>query len=321
MNAGQPLVTIAIPTYNRAATYLGDALGCALVQTYRNLDIIVADNCSSDATPQFVQAHTDSRVRYFRHERNLAPNDNFNFCLQQARGEYFLLLLDDEQVDPDFVATCIEAARGDVDIGLIRTGLRTIDAKGAVIGEQPNGAAGVTADQLFIAWFENRTALYLCNTLFNTAALRSVGGFRSRHNLFQDVMAQVRLIARLPRIDVATVKASTRSHSGQFTYSAKVINWAEDSADLLALMENAVPDKREVIRKTGEPFFAAICYSRAGMIRSPMERAGAYRRVYRYFGRRYLPRLRTVLVGTALYRGLRALKRRLKGQPGWAAAG
>ena len=87
-----PLVTIGIPTYNRADGYLRETLESALAQSYPNLEILVADNCSTDNTKLVVESYKDKRVRYFRHETGLIPNDNFNFCLSQARGYYFLLL-------------------------------------------------------------------------------------------------------------------------------------------------------------------------------------------------------------------------------------
>lgn len=320
MSMPTPLVTIAIPTYNRALSYLPQALACAVGQTYRNIEIIVSDNCSSDGTPEFMASQTDPRIRYYRHDKVIVPNENFNFGLQQARGQYFLLLLDDELVDRDFVATCLAAARGQKDVGLIRTGLRIIDANGIVVGNIRNQVAGLPVSDFFLAWFAGRTSLYLCNTLFDTALLRSVGGLRSRHNLFQDVMAQVRVAAVSRRVDIEDVHASTRSHPGQHTYSAKVMEWAEDALDLLELIQTTASDKRSAIRDAGERFFAAICYSRASAIHRPLERLAAYRAIYRRFNRRYMPPVRTVLASTSLYRGLRNIKRRLRGQPRWAAA-
>lgn len=321
MSRQQPLVTIAIPTYNRAATYLPQALACALGQTYQNLDIVVSDNCSTDGTSDLVARHQDSRVRYYRHTTPMRPNDNFNFCLTQARGDYFLLLLDDERVDNDFVATCMEAADYRRDVGLVRTGLRVIDANGAVISELLNDAGQLPLGDFFLSWFDGRTSLYLCNTIFQTAALRAICGFQSRHKLFQDVMAQAKVAARAGRVDVRAVKASTRSHPGQFTYGAKVSEWSEDSLDLLRLLEDLAPDKYALIRMNGTRFFAHICYSRASAIKPPLARLRAYAIVYRMFDHRCLPRLRTVLGSTALYRVLRTVKRRIKRQPSWAAAG
>lgn len=317
-----PLVTIAIPTHNRVQNYLPQALACAVRQTYRNIEIIVSDNCSTDGTPQFMASQTDRRIRYYRHDTAMAPNDNFNFCLGRARGKYFLLLLDDELIDAAFVESCTQAVGNREDcVGLIRTGIRAIDANGERLYEVPNHANGLGPADFFLAWFSGATALYLCNTLFRVEMLRSVGGFVSRHNLFQDVMAQVRVMSSSSRIDVPDVLASTRSHPGQYTYSARVVAWIEDSLDLLALIENAVPQRKEEIARRGEKFFAAVCYSRAATVQPGWQRLRAYETVYHRFGRRHYPPLRTLLQGTTTYRWLRSIKRYLKGQPQWAAAG
>jgi hypothetical protein len=317
LNRNVPLVTIAIPTYNRARTYLRGCLESALRQRYANLEILVADNGSTDDTEAVVRGYNDGRIRYCRQPKNIAPNDNFNFCAQEARGAYLLLLLDDEQIDDDFVETCLHAANLQEDFGLIRTGLRTIDANGNALGETPNLAIGLPLGELFLAWFAGRTTFYLCNTLFNRAMLMRAGGFRSRHNLFQDVIAQVRMATELPRLDIAAVKASTRLHGGQFTYGAKVQAWCEDSLDLLELMCGVAPDHREPLRKAGMRFFAMIGYSRANAVRSPIERARTYATVYRLFNRRHLPPLRMALASTALYRSLRQVKRRVLNRPAW----
>src|SRR5581483_7663062 len=67
--AGAPLVTIAIPTYNRAASYL--PLPSALDQTYPDIEVMVSDNASSDGTAALVSGVRDPRLRYLRHAVNI----------------------------------------------------------------------------------------------------------------------------------------------------------------------------------------------------------------------------------------------------------
>lgn len=102
-----PCVTVAVPTYNRAAE-LRRAVASVQAQTEVDLEIIVSDNHSDDDTQelahQFVAA--DSRIRYVRHERNLGLTANFNSVLTAARGRYVLVLADDDWIDPTYVARC-----------------------------------------------------------------------------------------------------------------------------------------------------------------------------------------------------------------------
>jgi glycosyltransferase involved in cell wall biosynthesis len=310
-----PLVTIAIPTYNRAGTYLPEALQCALGQTYGDLELIVADNGSTDQTKDLVTSISDTRLRYFRHGANIGANDNFNFCLQQAKGKYFLLLHDDDLIDRDFVDSCILADGEGSEPGIIRTGTRLIDSEGKTIHEIPNNAIGLSTEAFFRAWFSARSAIYLCSTLFNTERLRETGGFHSRHNCYQDTMAVVQLAAKYGRVDVADVKASFRRHPGEMRLRRTIDEWCEDSVILLNLMCDLVPgDKGDILRE-GSRFFSSANYRRASTVDSLFQRLISYVKVMRYFDYRYPPRtrhLRLLLAGSFLTDSLRSIKRNLK---------
>lgn len=304
-----PLITIAIPTYNRADCYLGEALRSALSQTYSNVEIIVSDNCSSDGTDNLVKSLASERVRYFRQTQNIGANNNFNFCLSEARGDYFLLLQDDDMIDRDFVETCVGAVDYEKDVGIVRSGTRIIDARGSVLREYPNMVEGDGIGELIQAWYEERTALYLCSTLFNTCGLKEAGGFGSPKALFQDVVAELRLAARLGRVDIPQIKASFRKHPDEMTFSAKVDDWCEDSIFLLGLMLDLVDADGERVKNQGLRFFSKLNYNRASSIKSPLERFASYLRVYRRFDYRY-PLVQWLVRRSPPYRWLRALGRK-----------
>ena len=315
--AHRPLVTIGIPTFNRAQSYLREALESALKQTYPNIEIVVSDNGSTDGTESIVRSYDDSRIRYFKQRPPTVPNDNFNFCLQQAQGAYFLLLHDDDKVDPDFIEACLNAAEHHVHYGVIRTGIRIINSDSAAVYECPNAVQGKSFGEFFVGWFDGKTPIYLCNTLFNTQLLKEAGGFRSRHNLFQDAVAIARLAAQAGRVDVVTVKASARRHGGKWGRLQGIEAWCEDSRDLLTLLCELAPEKAVELREKGLRFFTSSNYRRVSGLRSPVHRLLGYRLVYRFFERRHLPSPRIVLSSTALYRGAQRVRRRVLGLPAW----
>lgn len=107
MNQAEPLVSVGIPTYNRAKK-LERAVRALLAGSYKNLEIIISDNASSDETQRICSAFstTDSRVIYFRHVENIGPNKNFEFARGQATGKYFLWNADDDYFDPDYIRAC-----------------------------------------------------------------------------------------------------------------------------------------------------------------------------------------------------------------------
>jgi glycosyltransferase involved in cell wall biosynthesis len=252
-----PLVTIAIPTYNRAATFLKYTLQSALEQSYHNLEIIVSDNCSTDHTDRVVKEFNDPRIRYVKHSQNMGHANNFKFCIEQARGDYFLLLQDDDLIDTDFVDACLKTVNYSfVDIGVIRAGTRYIDPSGRCLGEWPNEMGGLSSEEFLLAYLSFKTGIYLCSTLWNTKRLRETGGMSSKHNLFMDVMAVAKVSSQYGRNDIQESKASNRKHPNELTFSVKTKEWCEESFQLVEVMCNLASEKRMELslRKAGRNY-------------------------------------------------------------------
>jgi glycosyltransferase involved in cell wall biosynthesis len=103
----KPRLTIAIPTVNRAAL-LGRAIESALAQTSSEIEIIVSDNGSTDDTPAVIRRYANlpgnHRLRTFRHSTTIPATKHGQFLIDQAQGEFFLGLSDDDFIEPDFAA-------------------------------------------------------------------------------------------------------------------------------------------------------------------------------------------------------------------------
>jgi glycosyltransferase involved in cell wall biosynthesis len=106
--AERPLVSVVMPTYNRASL-LDRAIRSALNQTYNNLEIIVVDDASSDETPDVVKAFQDQRVRYIRHETNRGGSAARNTGIRNATGEFIAFLDDDDEWEPEKTVQQLEA--------------------------------------------------------------------------------------------------------------------------------------------------------------------------------------------------------------------
>ena len=278
------LISIGTPTYNRANSYLKYSLESAIHQTYKNIEIIISDNCSTDKTEQLVHSYNDDRIKYIKHQQPLLPIDNFNYCIKMAKGHYFLMLHDDDIIDPDFIETCVKAANGRTDYGMIRTGMRKIDHYGNIINEQPNLVSGLNTKEFFTAWFGKRkTPMNLCCTLFNTKGLLEVGGFQSAKNLFADVVPAVKLAAKYDRLDIVDVKASFRRHTTNLAKTGRIKAWCDDSLYLFSIVEDLTGNHDTSFRKAGMHFFAGHCYRYAKMIKSPVHRIAAYSIIYKSF--------------------------------------
>jgi len=91
----QYLVSILIPTYNRAS-FLKRAIESALKQSYWNIEIVISDNCSTDNTKEIVSRFNDNRIIYFRNEKNFGPILNWRLSLERAKGDLCVILCDDD---------------------------------------------------------------------------------------------------------------------------------------------------------------------------------------------------------------------------------
>jgi hypothetical protein len=130
----------------------------------------------------------------------------------------------------------------------------------------------------------------MCSTLFNTGKLRGIGGFSSKTNLYQDVVAEVKLAARFGRKDVREVKASFRRHDDNRGSAARTMAWCEDSLYLLDVMCGVVPaEQRPVLRRRGMVYFCRKCYRNAAGIASPVRRMATYWQIFRVFEFHYSP--------------------------------
>lgn len=109
-NDFNPRVSIVIPVYN-GSNYLGNAIECALNQTYENIEIIVVNDGSRDdgATEKIALSYGD-RIRYFRKE-NGGVSSALNFGIREMKGDYFSWLSHDDAYTPEKIADAVEALR------------------------------------------------------------------------------------------------------------------------------------------------------------------------------------------------------------------
>ena len=108
--SNSPLVSVGVPVYN-GENYLRAALASLLTQTYKNLEVIISDNASTDGTEEIGRefAAVDPRIRYYRQSTNLGAAGNYNFTLEQAEGELFMWNAHDDVRASGFVERAVEA--------------------------------------------------------------------------------------------------------------------------------------------------------------------------------------------------------------------
>jgi len=95
-----PTVSVIIPTHNRSAL-LQRAMASVLCQTFRDLELVVVDDASSDDTSEIVAKFGDSRVKYIRQATNHGPSIARNTGISHSSGQYIAFLDDDDEWMPE----------------------------------------------------------------------------------------------------------------------------------------------------------------------------------------------------------------------------
>lgn len=164
-----PKVTIGLPVYNGEA-YLAEAIQSVLDQTFRDLELVICDNGSTDATEQICQdyAARDDRIRYIRSPRNQGASWSYNQSAELARGIYFRWLAHDDKFAPQLVEKSVAVLDEKPEVVSCITWFLDIDNQGNIIetkrssirfdAERPN--------ERFLSMSEFRGASYKCEEVF-----------------------------------------------------------------------------------------------------------------------------------------------------------
>ena len=104
------LISVGITTFNRLEM-LKKALNSVMNQTYKDIEILIADNHSTDGTEEYCLecAKKDKRIKYFRHEKNIGLYENGIFLLNQIKSKYYLSLCDDDWVSENFIEEAVKS--------------------------------------------------------------------------------------------------------------------------------------------------------------------------------------------------------------------
>jgi len=104
-----PLISIGMPIFNSELTLIY-SIEAIVNQSFRNFELIISDNCSTDSTGEICRRYEkiDKRITYIRQPCNIGPAANFKFVLDRAKGNYFMWAACDDIRTPDFLKENID---------------------------------------------------------------------------------------------------------------------------------------------------------------------------------------------------------------------
>jgi glycosyltransferase involved in cell wall biosynthesis len=236
-----PLVSIIIPCYNGEA-FLKEAIESALAQSYRQVEVIVVDDGSTDSSSEIAQRLP---VRYIR-QSNRGLTASRNLGVWESRGSYIIFLDADDRLKPE----------------AIETGLR-------VLAERPDCAMAV-GDHLFVskdgshladsrkdclitshyeALLRSNFIEMISSVLFRRCVLDEVGGFDTGLRVAEDYDLYLRIAREYPICCHSTVVAEYRMHQ---------TNTSHNSELMLAMTLQVLRSQARYIRSDARRLFAFL---------------------------------------------------------------
>jgi glycosyltransferase involved in cell wall biosynthesis len=190
-----PLITVIIPMRN-AAAYVRAAVGSVLKQTGAELEVIVVDDGSTDASAKIVRDIADPRIRIIPGPQK-GISAAFNAGLADAKGEYVARCDADDLYPPARLAWQLEFLQSHSDFGAVSGSFATMTHRGKPVAQQDAGRT--TAEEVTAELRAGRGRSHVCAYLFRSSLLRQIGGCREFFVTAEDVDLQLRL-AEIARI-------------------------------------------------------------------------------------------------------------------------
>jgi len=197
MSTAGPLVTIGIPSY-QCADFIAEAVASALSQDFTDLEVVVVDDASKDATLEVLARFDDPRLRVLVNDGNIGPGRNWNRVLEEARGRYVRVMGCDDVLLPGSVSAQVAAMEADPGVVIVTGPRILVTEKGRRIMRRGNGdfrgrVDGAEAGRTMVQRGSNLVG-EPCAALLRSSAVQQVGGFNEGNPYSIDMEMWLRLL-------------------------------------------------------------------------------------------------------------------------------
>lgn len=213
-----PKVSVLIPVYN-TDTFIGDAIRSVLNQTFKDFELIVVDNKSTDNTLKIAQEFSqDSRVKVFQNSENIGMTRNWNQCLLYSQGEYIKFLCADDYLEEFALAEFVKAMEENPESILSFCPKRVLNVNGEIVSHAPLVTGEIKGESLFQMVLSKHINPVGEPTfvMFRRAAL-NIGLFNNDFNWITDIDYWFRLGLNGKVFGLSHHCAAIRKHAGQTT--------------------------------------------------------------------------------------------------------
>ena len=132
-----PKVSVCMPNYNYG-NYIGKSIQSVLDQTFKDFELIIVDDASTDNSISEIKKFSDNRIHFYQNEKNIGRLKNINKALSIAQGIYIILLPSDNLISPNILERSVSVLDLNKNVGLVHSSYEAIDINGSIIDRPHN---------------------------------------------------------------------------------------------------------------------------------------------------------------------------------------
>lgn len=218
MNEASQKVSIVLPTYN-GSKYIGQSIESCLNQTYRNIELIIVDDGSTENIFRIVKYYRDIRIKYIKHEENKGLSNALNTGFAVATGEYLTWTSDDNYYANDAIESMVLLLNNKIKIDFVYANYYIIDEGGAILQSVKVGP---------IKKIKEGNCIGPC-FLYRRRVYEEIGGYNQNAFLVEDYEYWVRVYKRfnMERLDkyIYWYRIHPNSLTGRYSHDAKMYEY------------------------------------------------------------------------------------------------
>jgi glycosyltransferase involved in cell wall biosynthesis len=247
--ATYPLISIVLPTYN-GMRYLRESIESCLCQTYRNFELIIVDDCSTDDTASIINSFHDTRIRTLRHDVNKKLPAALNTGFSSSKGEFLTWTSDDNRYLPKALEVMLGYLLNFPEVGLVYSGWYMID-------EQGNRRRAVPAEPP--EWISKKSVVG-ASFLYRREVYDAIGNYDENLFRIEDYDYWLRIAKKYAIRPVDEILYEYRVHSQSLTSTESYVDRAVAYDNLLTRMYG--PDRNRRNNILGEYYISNVfeCY-------------------------------------------------------------
>ena len=252
-----PKVTVLMSVYN-GELYLREAIESILAQTYRDFELLIVNDGSTDSSREIILSFNDPRIRLLDNECNLGLTRSLNKGWKLAQGEFIARQDADDISEPERLAKQVICLEKNPDVVLVGTWHREMDAQGNLLGEWelPRTWTQIRWSLLYFTPFVHSSVM-----LRQSAIVKQIGFYNEDLSYSQDYELWFRIASLMPvvSLDERLVRTRINPNSMTATYGEKALEGfrmrSATVGHLLAREKNNPGDNEQRLNRMTELLF------------------------------------------------------------------